>query len=41
MFQLLGRGTARSGSPLEDLSDRELEVFTLIGQGLHYTADCG
>jgi len=34
MFQLLGRGGgARSGSPLEDLSDRELEVFTLIGQG--------
>src|SRR4051794_39762253 len=33
MFQLLGRGTTRSGSPLEDLSDRELEVFTLIGQG--------
>jgi DNA-binding NarL/FixJ family response regulator len=33
MFQLLGRGTARTGSPLEDLSDRELEVFTLIGQG--------
>jgi DNA-binding NarL/FixJ family response regulator len=33
MFQLLGRGTTRTGSPLEDLSDRELEVFTLIGQG--------
>jgi DNA-binding NarL/FixJ family response regulator len=33
MFQLLGRGGSRSGSPLEDLSDRELEVFTLIGQG--------
>jgi DNA-binding NarL/FixJ family response regulator len=33
MFQLLGRGGTRSGSPLEDLSDRELEVFTLIGQG--------
>src|SRR5439155_10961896 len=24
---------ARTGSPLEDLSDRELEVFNLIGQG--------
>lgn len=33
MFQLLGRGATRTGSPLEDLSDRELEVFTLIGQG--------
>src|SRR5687768_16955231 len=34
MFQLLGRNASnRSGSPLEDLSDRELEVFTLIGQG--------
>jgi DNA-binding NarL/FixJ family response regulator len=33
MFQLLGRGGTRTGSPLEDLSDRELEVFTLIGQG--------
>ncbi len=33
MFQLLGRGGTRSGSPLEDLSDRELEVFTLIGGG--------
>jgi DNA-binding NarL/FixJ family response regulator len=33
MFQLLGRGGSRTGSPLEDLSDRELEVFTLIGQG--------
>ena len=25
--------TARTGSPIEDLSDRELEVFGLIGQG--------
>jgi DNA-binding NarL/FixJ family response regulator len=33
MFQLLGRSGSRTGSPLEDLSDRELEVFTLIGQG--------
>ena len=33
MFQLLGRSVSRSGSPLEDLSDRKLEVFTLIGQG--------
>jgi DNA-binding CsgD family transcriptional regulator len=27
------RTNARTGSPLEDLSDRELEVFNLIGQG--------
>jgi DNA-binding NarL/FixJ family response regulator len=33
MSQLLGRGGTRTGSPLEDLSDRELEIFTLIGQG--------
>jgi DNA-binding NarL/FixJ family response regulator len=33
MFQLLGRNGTRTGSPLEDLSDRELEIFTLIGQG--------
>jgi DNA-binding NarL/FixJ family response regulator len=28
------RGDAASGAPLEQLSDRELEVFQLIGQGL-------
>ena len=34
MMQQLVRGrTPRSGSPIEDLSDRELEVFNLIGQG--------
>jgi len=33
MRQLVGGRGARSGSPLEDLSDRELEVFNLIGQG--------
>ena len=29
-----GRGTALVGSPIEELSDRELEVFGLIGQGM-------
>src|SRR5204862_7189872 len=33
MQQLVGGRTARTGSPLEDLSDRELEAFNLIGQG--------
>lgn len=33
MQQLVGGRSARTGSPLEDLSDRELEVFGLIGQG--------
>ncbi|MCI0538685.1 MAG: response regulator transcription factor [Verrucomicrobiales bacterium] len=33
MQQLVGGRAARTGSPLEDLSDRELEVFNLIGQG--------
>jgi DNA-binding NarL/FixJ family response regulator len=33
MQQLVGGPSARTGSPLEDLSDRELEVFNLIGQG--------
>ncbi len=33
MKQLVGGGAARTGSPLEDLSDRELEVFRLIGNG--------
>jgi DNA-binding NarL/FixJ family response regulator len=33
MKQLVGGRTARTGSPIEDLSDRELEVFGLIGQG--------
>jgi DNA-binding NarL/FixJ family response regulator len=33
MQQLVGGRSARTGSPLEDLSDRELEVFNLIGQG--------
>lgn len=33
MHQLVGGRTARTGSPIEDLSDRELEIFGLIGQG--------
>jgi DNA-binding NarL/FixJ family response regulator len=33
MHQLVGGRIARTGSPIEDLSDRELEVFGLIGQG--------
>lgn len=33
MQQLVGGRAARTGSPLEDLSDRELEVFRLLGQG--------
>lgn len=33
MSQLVGRRKDSSGSPLEDLSDRELEIFTLIGEG--------
>ncbi|MFO1496924.1 MAG: response regulator transcription factor [Verrucomicrobiota bacterium] len=33
MKQLVGGRAARTGSPLEDLSDRELEVFRLIGKG--------
>lgn len=33
MKQLIGGRAARTGSPLEDLSDRELEVFRLIGKG--------
>ncbi len=32
--QLVGAGrTERTGNPIEDLTDRELEVFGLIGQG--------
>ena len=31
--QLVGGRTSLSGSPIEELSDRELEVFGLIGQG--------
>lgn len=33
MRQWVGGRAIRSGSPIEDLSDRELEVFGLIGQG--------
>jgi DNA-binding NarL/FixJ family response regulator len=33
IHQLVGGRIARTGSPIEDLSDRELEVFGLIGQG--------
>jgi DNA-binding NarL/FixJ family response regulator len=33
MSQLVGRRKDTTGSPLEDLSDRELEIFTLIGEG--------
>jgi DNA-binding NarL/FixJ family response regulator len=34
MFQLVGRRLERTGSPLTDLSDRELEVFGMIGDGM-------
>lgn len=34
MAQLVGKRRDPGGSPLEDLSDRELEVFTMIGEGL-------
>lgn len=34
MSQLVGRRKDTGGSPLEDLSDRELEVFQMIGEGL-------
>jgi DNA-binding NarL/FixJ family response regulator len=34
MQQMVGRKTEVGGSPLEDLSDRQLEVFNLIGDGL-------
>ena len=33
MQQLVGGRTPRTGTPIEDLSDRELEVFNLIGLG--------
>jgi DNA-binding NarL/FixJ family response regulator len=33
MHQLVGGRRAATGSPVERLSDRELEVFNLIGQG--------
>jgi len=33
MEQMAGRPAKRSGSPIEDLSDRELQVFNMIGQG--------
>lgn len=33
MQQLVGGGGVRTGSPIEDLSDRELQIFSLIGQG--------
>lgn len=33
MKQLVGGRAVRTGSPLEDLSDRELEVFHLLGKG--------
>ena len=31
--QLVGGRAVRTGSPIEDLSDRELQIFSLIGQG--------
>jgi DNA-binding NarL/FixJ family response regulator len=35
MFGLVGRGNAeKSGSPITDLSDRELEVFGMLGDGM-------
>jgi len=33
-MQVLSKGRPFKGSPLEDLSDRELEVFRLMGNGL-------
>jgi DNA-binding NarL/FixJ family response regulator len=33
VFKLVGTSTDSNSSPLDKLSDRELEVFTLIGQG--------
>lgn len=33
MHQLVGGRAVRTGSPIEDLSDRELQIFSLIGQG--------
>jgi DNA-binding NarL/FixJ family response regulator len=33
MEQIAGKPAKRSGSPIEDLSDRELQVFNMIGQG--------
>jgi DNA-binding NarL/FixJ family response regulator len=33
MLQFVGRRTSPTGTPLEQLSKRELEVFALIGQG--------
>jgi DNA-binding NarL/FixJ family response regulator len=32
--RLVSRGKQPAGSPIDDLSDRELEVFRLIGDGL-------
>ena len=32
--KFLAGGTGRAGSPIEQLSDRELEVFRLLGRGL-------
>ena len=34
MAQLVGRKKEAGASPLEDLSDRELEVFQMVGEGL-------
>lgn len=34
MQKMVGAGTARPGSPVELLADRELEVFQMIGRGL-------
>ena len=34
MFRLVGRKKEEAVSPLEDLSDRELEVFQMVGDGL-------
>jgi DNA-binding NarL/FixJ family response regulator len=34
VFERLSNGAQNAGSPLEILSDREMEVFQLIGQGL-------
>jgi DNA-binding NarL/FixJ family response regulator len=34
VFERLSNGSQAAGSPLESLSDREMEVFQLIGEGL-------
>jgi DNA-binding NarL/FixJ family response regulator len=40
LHQYISGGSADLNSRLSALSDRELEVFRLIGEGCRYTADC-